>query len=718
VTTRVPRAIAALLTGGVALALLALFFHRRGGDVGQLYPLFGAVVESLVRGPVLDVPSLAAALGGVVVAGASVFAWLGAGDLVARACAAGRQASEAEPRALGLASRTLLGAGAWSIAWFFLGMADLYYPVVAVAAMAAGAALGVRACRRWPVSAPASPGGRVSRTSVVLIVLVQAPALVMALAPPTANDTLLYHLSLPKEYIAARGMVDTPYNIASYYPLGVEMHNVWAMLLGGLVGPRMAEAAAGATLFAFAPLLTLVTYGWARERGADPSWASLAALSVAAIPTAYDVASGGYVDLALTAYTVLAKRGIGRWWTTLDAIWLGPVALAVGFAMSIKLTTSFLVLALALAVLVRAFQVGRSAQGAGELWRRPERLALLGLGALALGGLVASPWYVRNWLRTGNPVFPFFLNIFGGRAPGWDLERSQLYEALFSLYGNAMTPLDYLFSPVRLSLFAQPEEPVYYDGVLGIAFLFAVGLIVWALATRRLDREIGLALAVTSGLFVFWLFSSQQLRYLLPATPALAVALATTGHAAAAALGAALGRAFWWVVLGVAAAGVPVVLAWFAHVNPLRVVLGGEPRAQYLERRLDYYPYYRIVNGELPASARVWLVLMRRDTYHLERPYFSDFIFEDWTLREWVWEARDAGELAARVRRAGITHILVRHDVVLDYARSAVLDDRRSREENLGKLELMTTFFTRHAHRLRGDGKFWLLELAPPSALN
>jgi hypothetical protein len=718
VTARIPRAVAALLTGGAAVALLALFFHRRGGDVGQLYPFVGALVESLASGPVLDVASLAAALGGIVVAAAIVFAWLGVGDLVARSCAARREASAVEPRALGLASRTLLGAGAWSIVWFFLGVANLYRPAVAVAALAAGGALGVRAWRRWPATGPASPDGRVSRTSVILIVLVHSLALVTALAPPTAVDTLLYHLSLPKEYIAARGMADTPYNIASYYPLGVEMHNVWAMLLGGFAGPRTAEAAAGATLFAFAPLLTLVTYGWARERGASPPWASLAALSVAAIPTAFDVASGGYVDLALTAYTVLAKRGIGRWWTTLDAAWLGPVALAIGFAMSIKLTTAFLVLALGLAVLVRAFQAGRETARPADAWRRPERLVLLGLGALALGGLVASPWYVRNWERTGNPVFPFFLSIFGGRAPGWDLERSQLYESLFALYGDAMTPLDYLFSPVRLSLFAQPEEPVYYDGVLGIAFLFALGLIVWALATRRLDREVGLALLVTSGLFLFWLFSSQQLRYLLPATPALAVALATTGHAAAAALGPALGRAFWWVVLGVAAAGVPVVVAWFAHLNPLRVVLGGEPRAQYLERRLDYYPYYQVVNGQLPATARVWLVLMRRDTYHLERPYFSDFIFEDWTLREWVWEARDADELAARVQRAGITHILLRHDVVLDYARSAVLDDRRSREENLAKLEMMTTFFTRHARRLRGDGKFWLLELAPPSAVN
>src|SRR5437867_3473385 len=236
------------------------------------------------------------------------------------------------------------------------------------------------------------------------------------------------------------------------------MHNVWAMLVGGLAGPRTAETAAGATLFAFAPLLALVTYGWARERGADPRWASLAALSVAAIPSAYDVTASGYVDLALAAYTALAVRGVGRWWTSLDGAWLRPVVFAVGAALSIKLTTVVLVLALALAILVRALRVGRTADASAQAGTTPARLVLAGFAALALGALLAAPWYVRTWARTGNPVFPFFLSLLGGRAPGWDLARPQLYESTFPLYGNALTPLAALPSPVPLAVAAQLDH--------------------------------------------------------------------------------------------------------------------------------------------------------------------------------------------------------------------------------------------------------------------
>src|SRR5262249_39253556 len=224
--------------------------------------------------------------------------------------------------------------------------------------------------------------------------------------PPTAKDTLLYHLALPKAYIAAGALVDTPYNIASYYPLGVEMHDVWAMLLGGLEGPRTAEAAAGATLFAFAPLLALVTYGWAREQGAGPAWASLAALSVAAIPSAYEVVASGYVDLALAAYTVLAVRGVGRWWTTLDAAWLRPVVFAVGAALSIKLTTVVLVLALALVILVRALGVSRANDASTQAGTIPAGLGGLGPRRRARGARLARPWAVRPRGRTANPRLP------------------------------------------------------------------------------------------------------------------------------------------------------------------------------------------------------------------------------------------------------------------------------------------------------------------------
>jgi len=462
---------------------------------------------------------------------------------------------------------------------------------------------------------------------------------------------------------------------------------------------------ASAALFLFAPLLVMTVYGWARERGADHAWALLAAAAIAWIPSTYDVAASAYVDLALAAYTALAVRAFGRWWVS--ARW-GPLAwlaLGIGGALSIKLSAAFLLLPVALLGLLHALGAGTRDGADG---RPTTALVAAGLtGALALGVAIAAPWYLRNWARTGSPLFPFYLDLWPARAPGWDVERSRLYASLFSLYGDVSGPLDYLWTPLRLAVTAQPDQPPHYDGVLGITFLFALPLLVWAMWRRRLDVELRLALLLSGCLFVFWLFSSQQLRYLLPAAPALAVGIAVAGSGLVAPGRRLLGA----LVLAAAALGLPVIAAWFLMLDPTRVVLGGEPREAYLARRLDYYPYYQVVNRELAPTATVWLIDMRRDTYHLERPAFSDFIFEDYTLTRYVREATSVEEIRARVRAAGITHLLVRHDILFDYARSPIVDESRPREENVAKLELMRAFFTQGTRLMKGDGKFWLIEL-------
>jgi hypothetical protein len=42
------------------------------------------------------------------------------------------------------------------------------------------------------------------------------------------------------------------------------------------------------------------------------------------------------------------------------------------------------------------------------------------------------------------------------------------------------------------------------------------------------------------------------------------------------------------------------------------------------------------------------------------------------------------------------------------------VDERRPREENVSKLALMTAFFSEGTRMIKGDQKFWLIELPPP----
>jgi hypothetical protein len=699
---------AALATVAVVVTaiLFALFFLHRGTDVGHLHVLLGSLLHSSLRVSAFGVGGLARSAGGCVVGFLIALSWYGLGDFAARATTNESVAPGQGSRALGAASRCLYGALAWSLIWFALGIVHQYRPAVAIAALLVGIGLAVLA-RRPPPRVPSSPVTRYGRVARGAIGAVLALALISALAPPTARDALFYHFAIPREYVAIRGGDVVPGNMATYYPQLVEMQIVWAMLVGQPLGGQTAEAAASIAVFAFLPLLLLVVYGWAREQKLDPDWAALVVLVVAAIPTLYDVSSSGYVDHALTAYTALAVRAFARWWTTLDPAWTLPIAFAVGGTLSIKLTAIFFVLLLALLVLARTLGTPSGQEGMGRA--AVGRVLATGVSGLALGTALAAPWYLRTWARTGSPVFPFYLDLWPGAARGWDAERSRLYREMLSLYGDAHTPLDYILTPLRLALAAQPDQPARYDGVLGFALLLGLPVLTWAVVSKRIGPDLRVTALIAGVMFATWLFASQQIRFLLPALPGLAVATI----AAAAAVDAGFARLLRWLFTAAAAAGVVVILAWFADLDPVRVALGGETRRDFLARRLDYYPYYELINRDLSPAARVWLIDMRRDTYHLDRPYFSDFVFEDYTLAHYVRSATSAAELRARVRLDGITHLLVRHDVLLDDAHSTIVDDRQSREWNLAKLALMNDFFRKGTRLLRGDGKFWLIELSP-----
>jgi hypothetical protein len=668
---------------------LVVFLSSRGADAGQLPTLAGNFLRSFAAAGT-DWSAPAARLLGVALALLIVGAWYGLGDLIERFL----PGDDAGP--LAVARRCALGAGGWSLLWFAFGAAHLYRRGVAWAALVAGVALLVAAILRARKGWRLPLNDAVSRTSAALLGMVLLLGLLAALAPPTAKDTLLYHFALPKEFIATGGHTVAPGNLASYLPLGVEMHGLWAMLLGG----RAAEAAAGAVTFAFAPLLALALYGWAREMGLDAAWPLIAALLVASVPTAYYVTAHAYVDVALALYFALATHALARWWATLSSRHLWHAGLALGGALAIKLTAIYLALPMALVALWRARQ---SQQEGGQA----NRLLLTGAAALVLAGALASPWYVKTWTRTGSPFFPFYLNLWPGQAEGWDKGRSELFQMLNASYGGEdKGALDYLATPVKLSVFAEFDQPARYDGVLGVAFLAGLPLLLWGLWKLPLNAEVKIAAFLSGALYLFWLFSSQQLRYLLPALPTLAVAVCAT----AAQLKT---RLLQWVFVACAAAGGLVSLAWFLELNPLPVALGRETRDAYLVRHLKYYPFYQTVNAELPPDAKVWLINMRRDTYYLQRPYFSDYLFEDYTLAQLVADSSNVADLRRRVREMGITHVLARRDVLLDPARSVIVDPRLDAAKNDARMQMVKDFLTQGTKIIRQDDRLYLLVELP-----
>ncbi len=685
-----------------AVVLLIAFLSNRGSDVGQLQKLIGNLGGGLLAGAgILDsiVGSIAALL--------IVIVWFGVGNFAASFIKIAKSANHSH--VLELAMKTAVGAAIWSLTWFFLGVAGAYSGTTAIVATMVGLTLAVLGIRRAKEAKEESRvPEKASGFDKALLLLIAIPvtlAFIASLAPPTAKDTLLYHFAVPKAFIAQGSNAFIEGNIASYLALGTEMHTVWAMLLGESWSERAAEAAAGATIWLFFPLLLAAIFGWAREIGISLRWSLIAVVMVASVPTTYHVAASAYIDIALALYVTLAIYSLTCWWKTLENGWLILIAIFLGAALSAKLTTLFAIATFALIVLLRV----RKAKDT-----EPDSLVKIlvsGFAALILAGLIAAPWYLRTWQQTDSPVFPFYMSVWPGEAPGWDVERSNLFQAMNSQYGgDAKTPLDYLAAPWNLSVIAQPEQAANFDGVLGVAFLFGLPFLIWALWKLDLPVEAKIGVGVAAVIFLFWLFSSQQLRYLLPILPVLAIGIVVAIERIAEKRSPLYVTAKYSISIA-AVCGLLTTAAWFLQKAPLRVVLGGESRDQYLTRNLDYYPYYQTLNTDTPADAKVWLINMRRDTYNLDRPYFSDYLFEDWTLRKLIWESQSVQELRTKASVMGIQYVLTRHDFLFDYDRSTLVDDKKSRTENEAKLRIAKEFILDKANTVRADEKFSLVKV-------
>lgn len=686
-----------------AVALVIAFLAYRGSDIGQL----GKLIGNLGGGPLFGFEGLRDSAVGAVSALVIVIAWFGLGDFVTSFIKTTR--IENHSHVLELAMKTAVGAAIWSLTWFFLGIAGAYNGIAAVIVTLGGLALAAFGLRRVTEAKEESRvPEKASGFDKVLLLLIAVPVLlafVASLAPQTAKDTLLYHFAVPKAFIVQGSNAFIEGNIASYLALGTEMHSVWAMLLGGLWSERTAEAAAGALLWMFFPILLAVIFGWAREIGISRRWSLIAVLMVASVPTAYHVAASAYIDIALASYITLAIYSLTRWWKTLENGWLILIAIFLGAALSAKLTTLFAIAAFALVILLRV-RKAKDSEPDGLI-----KILVSGFAALVFAGLIASPWYLRTWQQTGSPVFPFYLSVWPGEAPGWDVERSNLFQAMNSQYGGGVkTPLDYLATPWNLSVIAQPEQAANFDGVLGVAFLFGLPFLIWALWKFDMPIEAKIGVGVATVIFSFWLFSSQQLRYLLPILPVLAIGIAVAVERIAEKRSPLYMTAKYSISIA-AVCGLLTTAAWFLQKAPLRVVLGGETRDQYLARNMDYYPYYQTLNTETPADAKVWLINMRRDTYNLDRPYFSDYLFEDWTLRKLLWESQSSQELKAKTISMGIQYVLTRHDFLFDYDRSTLVDDEKPQVENEVKLKIAKEFILDKANTIRADEKFSLVKV-------
>jgi hypothetical protein len=351
------------------------------------------------------------------------------------------------------------------------------------------------------------------------------------------------------------------------------------------------------------------------------------------------------VDLALTAFVLAGVYAFFRWTDSQSDGWLALSGLFIGLAMASKYTAATWLGLLALLLIYHAWRhhrqpiawiVGRTA------------------GFVVVAGLVVTPWLVKNWFVTGNPIYPF---VFGG--VGWNSTR----EAWLTWpgHGYSQNPLDYLALPWTITVLGTSGTPAF-DATIGPLLLCLAPLI---FLFRRRPRAVNYGLALAGGQLAYLAITMYRYIYLaetrliLPIFPLLCLAAAFALYR----LPAWDRRSFRlsWVV------GVVVTLVLVANLvtearaflaaRPVAPLLGLESRRDYLARRLgSYSEAMGYVSDRLPAQAQL-LFLWEPRGYYCQRPAQADATLDNLAqLRVAHGRAEDA---QAALQADGFTHLLL-----------------------------------------------------------
>ncbi len=663
-----------LVAGIVTMPWLLTWHHLVPALSGLSAPGFPWIGEAAAR-------SGAAFVGGLLVATAAV----SGGGVVLRLIG-WRTSSRVEH----VVFAAVTGVGVVSYGSLLLAWAGIYRPIVVALLIATLMLAGLRFASHPPLQQPSGDPTGVSITTALWYALTAVAlgyGLIAALAPEKEYDALWYHLRLPRLWLEAGRPVDVIHEYISLYPLTWELVFGAGMVLGGTVAAKLLH-------FACLPLLALLVWQASRRYmpGVSPS---AAAALVVTTPTLLWESTTTYVDLALALHAAAACYALVRYADTSERSWAIVAALQFGLAAATK-HLGVLVTIVALALFVAA---ARTHAGRMRLLRPAILIAIL-------AAIVPSPWYVRAWAASGNPVFPELFGLFGASPPDrWDAITDHGLALFKTHFGVGRSWADLLALPWNLTV-----HGALFGGALGPLFLVLLpGLV----CTRGHSAALKWLAWGVAAYVAIWAspISSFQMRFLMPIVPPLALMAAAALNAITLRATASLPRGHIIAIGGVMCLGVlnlPPFTAlheadrrgwdgWLTHVlreSPVRVLAGRESEAAYLRREVPSFGAWEAINAQLPAGVRV-LAFSGGDQLYAGRPRLS---YDATVARGAVWgtDARDAHAAVAALRSLKVTHVLF---------------DRRQLAGAAGALAIASPRLLQACMPEYDDGRYWVCRL-------
>jgi 4-amino-4-deoxy-L-arabinose transferase-like glycosyltransferase len=489
--------------------------------------------------------------------------------------------------------------------------------------------------------------------------------LLQSLTPPFNYDALMYHLQGPRLFLEAGRIMPIFENWLTFYPFTGEMINLFGLAFGSDIFARLIH-------FSSLILTTASTYSLA-ARLLPRNGGALSVAIFTGIPVLFLWGSQANNDLTLVLYQFLAVFLFLLWIQKRQTGLLVLSGIMLGLALGSKYLAFSGLAILGMAIIIYYWDNSSKKLDLSKSFR--DCAILCGTAIL-----VASPWYLKNYLWTGNPIFPFYLpNQFV------DPVQLSLWTGYMGRYGTGKQWFDYLLLPVNL--FLRTGTFSTWFGVIDIPSPLFVLVFLYPFTIRKFSNENKKALHflafITFMQFIVWAAGSQQTRFLFPIYPGLSILACCfllwlcEKKPYGQKIVFSLNAIFLLISL-------IIVSAAFSSVNPIKLLTERETNKEFLGRTLSDYPAMQFIQSRLPEESRV-LMLWDGQSYYCDARCIPDLFQSQWTA--FYKENPTVSSMHDQLASKKITHLMINQSDTSFFAAHDV------ESQNTQALHFLTTDF-------------------------
>ena len=507
----------------------------------------------------------------------------------------------------------------------------------------------------------------------------------IAQTPVIESDALRYHVALPELMSQQHGLFFYPYNTFFQFPALIEMQ-----FLLGQMGNFVKE------VHWLYYLLSILLIGRISKRyfpQVNPVWSQTIFASIPFIPI---ISGWPFVEMALTFYSLLLMDILLKIFNDQEnqrvhyilCGFIGGGLLAMKYSM--VTFVPFLLL------------------GAAVLAWKSRKMVIQKISIMAISCiLIASPWYIRNFINTGNPVYPLGYSIFGGDY--WSQVNADFYMHHAQTKGGLNEiknagileqAADIIWMPVKISLnlpqyaiskarnnarfyewtgwrFTLPDS--FGDWQISPIFLVLLPIFGFLLIRKRIPwREwsgypqfwLGMMIMVY---YLTWTQGYRDNRFLLPILPVLALFVG-------------------WIVQEAKSIFIKILIIglvaynmlWLTQIvlwqhNPFPYISGRVDDREYLSQNLNYYHAFEKWNLKAGIGNQTVLAIGEYRPMYLHRYYYCADYFDTPVILRVMKDCTSLEEIKSRLRELKVDDILYNPNelslYLLDYTRHFRLDE-------------------------------------------